>query len=101
MAPRWNDRMRGSFAGLAMNHGGEHLARAVLEGCTYALRDIVDRFGALGIGGEEIRVVGGGAPPPPWVESKGAGPGLPPRSGEGGAAARAGAPAPPRGAGGD
>ncbi len=30
--PRWNDRMRGVFAGLAMNHDRSHLARAVIEG---------------------------------------------------------------------
>ncbi|MEN3358821.1 MAG: xylulokinase, partial [Mycobacteriales bacterium] len=50
-APRWNDRMRGAFAGLGMNHGGAELARAVLEGCAYALRDIVDRLAALGLAG--------------------------------------------------
>ncbi len=46
-APRWNGRMRGCFAGLALSHDAAHLARAVLEGCAYALRDIVDRFAAL------------------------------------------------------
>ena len=69
-APRWNDRMRGCFAGLALNHTPAHLARAVLEGCAYALRDIVDRFAALQIGGEEIRVVGGGARSPLWLQIK-------------------------------
>ena len=47
-APRWNSDMRGCFAGLAMSHDAAHMARAVLEGCAYALRDIVDRFAALG-----------------------------------------------------
>ena len=83
MAPRWNDRMRGAFAGLAMNHGGEHLARAVLEGCTFALRDIVDRFGALGLGGDEIRVVGGGARSPLWLQIKADVTGLPRATGRG------------------
>ncbi len=69
-APRWNDEMRGCFAGLALNHRPEHLARAVLEGCAYALRDIVDRFSALGLGGEEIRVVGGGARSALWLQIK-------------------------------
>jgi xylulokinase len=69
-APRWNDRMRGCFAGLALNHQPAHLARAVLEGCAYALRDIVDRFAALGLAGEEIRVVGGGARSPLWLQIK-------------------------------
>jgi xylulokinase len=69
-APRWNDRMRGCFAGLALNHQPAHLARALLEGCAYALRDIVDRFAALGLAGEEIRVVGGGARSPLWLQIK-------------------------------
>jgi len=42
--PRWNDRMRGVFAGLAMNHDRRHLARAVLEGCAFALRDVLGRW---------------------------------------------------------
>ncbi len=70
MSPRWNDAMRGAFAGLAMNHSDAHLARAVLEGCAYALRDIVDRLDALGLAGDEIRVVGGGARSPLWLQIK-------------------------------
>jgi xylulokinase len=69
MAPRWNEDMRGAFTGLAMNHDGSHLARAVLEGCAFALRDIVDRLDALGVGGQ-IRVVGGGARSPLWMQIK-------------------------------
>ncbi len=70
MSPRWNDAMRGAFAGLAMNHGDTHLARAVLEGCAYALRDIVDRLDALGLAGDEVRVVGGGARSALWLQIK-------------------------------
>jgi xylulokinase len=62
--------MRGCFAGLALSHDAAHLARAVLEGCAYALRDIVDRFAALSLAGEEIRVVGGGARSPLWLQIK-------------------------------
>jgi xylulokinase len=69
-APRWNDRMRGCFAGLGMHHDRSHLARAILEGCSFALRDIVDRFAAMGLGGEELRVVGGGARSPLWLQIK-------------------------------
>jgi len=69
-APRWNDRMRGSFAGLGLHHDRAHLARAILEGCAFALRDIVDRFEAMGLGGEELRVVGGGARSPLWLQIK-------------------------------
>jgi xylulokinase len=35
-----------------------------------ALRDIVDRFEAMGLGGEELRVVGGGARSPLWLQIK-------------------------------
>ena len=69
-APRWNDRARGVYAGLSLNHGRGHLFRALLEGCTFALRDIVDRLGELGLAGEEIRVVGGGARSPLWLQMK-------------------------------
>ena len=68
--PRWNDRMRGVFAGLAMNHDRSHLARAVIEGCTFALRDVLGRLDALGLAGEEIRVVGGGARSELWLQIK-------------------------------
>jgi xylulokinase len=70
MAPRWNDDMRGAFAGLGMNHDDAHLCRAVLEGCAYALRDVVDRLDALGLAKDEVRVVGGGARSPLWLQIK-------------------------------
>jgi xylulokinase len=68
--PRWVDTARGVYAGLALNHGRAHLYRAVLEGCTFALRDIVDRLDELGLAGEELRVVGGGARSPLWLQMK-------------------------------
>ncbi|HUA72209.1 MAG TPA: FGGY family carbohydrate kinase [Solirubrobacteraceae bacterium] len=69
-APRWNDRMRGCFAGVGLHHELAHMSRAILEGCSFALRDIVDRFAEMGLGGEEIRVVGGGARSPLWLQIK-------------------------------
>ncbi len=69
-APRWNDHARGVFAGLSLNHGRAHLYRSVLEGCTFALRDIVDRLDAMGLGADEIRVVGGGARSRLWLQMK-------------------------------
>ncbi len=68
--PRWNDRARGVFAGLSLNHGRAHLFRALLEGCSFAVRDIVDRLDELDLGAEEIRVVGGGARSPFWLQMK-------------------------------
>lgn len=69
-APRWNDEARGVYAGLSLNHGRAHLYRALLEGCTFALRDIVDRLAAMDLAGDEIRVVGGGARSPLWLQMK-------------------------------
>jgi xylulokinase len=69
-APRWNDRARGVYAGLSLNHGRPHLFRALLEGCTFALRDIVERMSTLDLAGDEIRVVGGGARSPFWLQMK-------------------------------
>lgn len=68
--PRWNDRMRGVFAGLSMNHGQPELARAVIEGCAFALQDVLGRMDALGLSGEEIRVVGGGTRSMLWLQIK-------------------------------
>jgi len=72
-APRWNDRMRGAFHGLSMNHDSTHLSRAVIEGCVFALRDITDRLAAMGLAGtagNEMRVVGGGARSELWLQLK-------------------------------
>lgn len=78
-APRWNDRMRGVFHGLSMHHDRTHLSRAVLEGCCFALRDVVDRLRALGLGDGELRVVGGGTRSELWLQMKADVTGLPVR----------------------
>jgi xylulokinase len=53
-----------------MKHGQAHLNRSVFEGCAYGLRDIVERFEALGLGSQEVRVVGGGAKNALWCQIK-------------------------------
>ena len=70
MTPTWNGNARGVFHGLSMRHGLQHMTRAVFEGCAFGFRDVVDRFGEMGIGGEEVRVVGGGADSPFWCQIK-------------------------------
>jgi xylulokinase len=70
MTPTWNALMRGAFTGLAMPHTSKTMARAVLEGCAYALRDVVECFDSLGLGRDEIRVVGGGAASDTWMQIK-------------------------------
>ena len=83
--------MRGSFAGLGLHHERAHLARAILEGCAFALRDIVDRFEAMGLGGDELRVVGGGARSALWLQIKADVTGRPVRAVRGDHATSAGA----------
>jgi xylulokinase len=83
--------MRGSFAGLGLHHDRGHLARAILEGCAFALRDIVDRFDAMGLGGDELRVVGGGARSALWLQIKADVTGRPVRAVQGDHATSAGA----------
>lgn len=70
MAPRWNSGMRGAFAGLAMTTGAGELSRAVLEGCAFALRDVVERFDELGLGEGEVRIAGGGRRSGLWCQIK-------------------------------
>ena len=70
MTPRWNGRARGVFHGLSTATGVPQLARAVFEGCAFGVRDIVDRFEAMGLGRGEIRVVGGGSVSPALLQMK-------------------------------
>jgi xylulokinase len=70
MTPRWNAAMQGAFTGLAIRHDRRHIARAVLEGCAFAVADIVERLAALGLGGDTVRVVGGGARDRTWLQIK-------------------------------
>src|SRR6185295_10614278 len=70
VTPRWNDRARGTLHGLRLGHDRRHLARAVLEGCAFALRDIVEALDVLGLAGDRIRVLGGGARDALWMSIK-------------------------------
>jgi len=69
MAPRWNDRMRGSFTGLGMNHNSSDLARSVIEANVFAFRDIFNRLKTLGLA-DSLRVVGGGSRSQLWLQAK-------------------------------
>jgi xylulokinase len=66
MAPKWIAAARGSFIGLTTSHGPAHLARAVLEGTAFAMRDVVDRLAALGVPTDRLRLMGGGARSDVW-----------------------------------
>lgn len=68
MAPEWHASARGCFYGLTAAHGAGHLARAVLEGCAFAMRDVVQRLRALEVRAERIVLTGGGSTSALWAE---------------------------------
>jgi xylulokinase len=68
MAPRWDAGARGAFYGLAPMHGRADCARAVLEGCAFAMRDVVERLDAMGLPTRTIRLTGGGAQSRVWAQ---------------------------------
>ena len=58
---------RGAFIGLTVAHGRGHLARAVLEGVAFGLRDGLDLMLAAGMPvPDQIRASGGGLASPLW-----------------------------------
>jgi xylulokinase len=60
--------LRGAFVGLGLRHDRGALARAVLEGVAYALRDALDLIAATGPRPELARVSGGGARSELWLK---------------------------------
>ncbi|WP_294567762.1 FGGY-family carbohydrate kinase [uncultured Arthrobacter sp.] len=63
-APFLDPQARGSFLGLSLAHGRAELARAVLEGLTFVIRDCLE---AAGPAPTELRVCGGGADNAMWL----------------------------------
>lgn len=64
--PHADPLARGCFVGLTLVHGRGHLARSVMEGVTYALRDSLAIIRELGVPVNQIRVSGGGSKSPLW-----------------------------------
>jgi len=79
MAPEWIASARGAFYGLTPAHGRGHLARAVLEGCAFAMRDVVERLAALGVATDHLLLLGGGAKSRLWAQIRADCAGLPAR----------------------
>ncbi|HEY0786958.1 MAG TPA: xylulokinase [Acidobacteriaceae bacterium] len=64
--PHLDSHATASFVGLRADHGRGHLARAVLEGVAYSLKDSFTLFDELGIPVTGVRLGGGGARGPLW-----------------------------------
>ena len=65
--PHADPDARGAFTGLSVRHDRGALARAVLEGVAYGLRDSLELLAPLGVRAEVGRVSGGGARSRLWL----------------------------------
>jgi xylulokinase len=68
MAPEWIESARGCFYGLTPAHGTAHLARAVLESCAFAMRDVLERLRSMEVPVRSILLLGGGAKSRLWAQ---------------------------------
>lgn len=64
--PHNNPQAKGAFWGLTHQHDATDLARAVLEGVSFALADGMDVLHATGLQPEQIALIGGGARSAYW-----------------------------------
>lgn len=64
--PHADANARGVFAGLHLGHGRGHLARAVMEGITFALRDSWDLIRGTGTEPDHAVMVGGASRSGSW-----------------------------------
>lgn len=64
--PHLDPHARGGFIGLTTRHTIGHMARAVMEGVTYSLRDGLEIMRSLGLSLGEVRATGGGGKSPFW-----------------------------------
>ncbi|WP_439578555.1 xylulokinase [Elioraea sp.] len=66
-SPHNDPEARGAFIGLTRRTTRAHMARAVMEGVAFALRDLVEILTTLGLPIREIRVAGGGVRGGLWL----------------------------------
>jgi xylulokinase len=66
--PHMDPRARGAFFGLTLNHGPAEMARAVMEGVVFALKDCLTIVLDLGVPFEKIIAAGGGAKSDVWLQ---------------------------------
>jgi xylulokinase len=64
--PHSDPYARAAWIGLSVRHTRNHLARAAVEGATFAMRDCLEVMRGLGIKTRQIRLGGGGAKQALW-----------------------------------
>lgn len=79
MSPEWIAQARGCFYGMTPAHGAAHLARSLLEGCGFAMRDVLDRLETLGARPSSLTLLAGGSRSRLWAQSRADIAGLPVR----------------------
>ncbi len=65
-APYADPYARAVYFGLTLRHDRRHMARAVLEGVAYGLRDSLEILAEMGVPITQVRASGGGARSPFW-----------------------------------
>ncbi|QOI99848.1 MAG: xylulokinase [Phycisphaeraceae bacterium] len=65
--PHQDPSARGAFVGLSLHHGRGHLARAVIEGVSFALDQVVRLQRSLGVPIDRVRLTGGAAQSHAWA----------------------------------
>jgi xylulokinase len=66
--PHADPYAKGCFIGLTPRCNKGYIARAVMEGATYAMKDSFEIMAAMGIKPREVRLSGGGAVSPLWAQ---------------------------------
>lgn len=68
-SPYWDSRLRSSFIGLTSRHTRAHLARAVMEGVCFSIRDAGLVYGDVApVAGATVRLIGGGSKSEVWTQ---------------------------------
>lgn len=60
--------IRASFVNLSLEHGREHMLRAIYEGVAYNLRWLLDVAARAGFACDPLRAIGGGAKSDVWMQ---------------------------------
>lgn len=66
--PYLNSSARGMFFGLTLKHNGASMARAIMEGVAFALRDCIEILDTMGILINKVIASGGGARSDLWLQ---------------------------------
>jgi xylulokinase len=64
--PHGDPDARGALVGLTADHGRPEMARAIMEGVAFSLREGLDAMRELDVAPEQIRAIGGGARSALW-----------------------------------